>query len=86
MPIAAHRRAPRQNKNAHGTEEMALTAFLARKSEIDSLLARLQALSDDHFGYHPDTINWGHVGTLEHYAEALKKVADAAFCEGEHAE
>lgn len=86
MPITAQLRALRQNKNAHGTEETALMVFLARKSEIDSLLARLQALSDDHFGYHPDAINWGHVGTLQHHAEALKKVADAAFCEGEHAE
>jgi hypothetical protein len=41
-------------------------------------------LSDDHFGVSPDDINWGHVGTLTHYAELLKRIADAAFKEGEH--
>jgi hypothetical protein len=29
---------------------------------------------------------WGHVGTLEHYAEQLKRITDMAFKEGEHAE
>jgi len=49
-------------------------------------LARLQALSDDHFHKHPDKIHWGHVGTLEHYASLLKRITDSAFGEGEHAE
>ena len=26
----------------------------------------------------PDVIHWGHVGTLEHYAELLKRITDAA--------
>ena len=63
----------------------ALDAFIARKAEIDTMLARLQALSDEHFGYAPDGINWGHAGTLAHYAELLKHITDAAFKEGEHA-
>jgi hypothetical protein len=63
----------------------ALDAFIARKAEIDTMLVRLKALSDDHFGYSPDDINWGHVGTLAHYAELLKRITDAAFKEGEHA-
>ena len=46
----------------------ALAAFIGKKAEIDEMLARLQALSDDHFNAHPDEVNWGHVGTLEHYA------------------
>lgn len=64
----------------------ALDAFLARKSEIDTALERLQALSNDHFNAHPDEINWGHVGDLSHYAELLKQITDSAFKEGEHAE
>jgi len=64
----------------------ALDAFLARKSEIDTALERLQALSNDHFNAHPDEINWGHVGDLGHYAELLKQITDSAFNEGEHAE
>ncbi len=66
-------------------KQTALDAFMARKSEIDAMLNRLQALSDEHFGYSPDDINWGHVGTLTHYAELLKRITDAAFKEGEHA-
>lgn len=61
-------------------------AFVAKKTEIDMMLERLRALSDDHFGYAPDDIDWGHVGTLGHYAEILKRITDAAFKEGEHAE
>ena len=72
------RRAPNNTK--------ALDAFIAAKTEIDAMLARLQGLSDDHFNAHPDEINWGHVGTLEHYADLLKRITDSAFGEGEHAE
>ena len=72
-------------ENAARNREAALTAFTARKAEIDGMLARLQALSDDHFNAHPDEVNWGHVGTLEHYASLLKRITDSAFKEGEHA-
>lgn len=64
----------------------ALDAFIARKAEIDQMLARLQALSDDHFNTHPDEIHWGHVGDLSHYAALLKQISDSAFHEGEYAE
>ncbi len=66
-------------------KQTALNVFIARKADIDTMLERLKALSDDHFGYSPDDINWGHVGTLAHYAELLKRITDAAFKEGEHA-
>ena len=64
----------------------AIDAFIATKAEIDAMLDRLKNLSDAHFGYAPDDINWGHVGTLAHYAELLNRITDAAFKEGEHAE
>ena len=64
----------------------ALDAYIARKAEIDTMLARLTALSDDHFNVAPDEVDWGHVGTLAHYAELLKRITDSAFREGEHAE
>ena len=51
----------------------ALDAFIANKAEIDTMLNRLQALSDEHFGYSPDDINWGHVGT----PHALRRAAQA---------
>jgi len=62
----------------------ALDGFIAHKAEIDTMLDRLKALSDEHFGYSPDDINWSHVGTLAHYAELLKRITDAAFKEGEY--
>ena len=63
----------------------ALNAFVAAKIEIDGMLARLKTLSDDHFDTHPDEINWGDVGTLNHYASLLRQITDSAFKEGEHA-
>lgn len=64
----------------------ALNAFIAKKVEIDSMLARLQILSDNHFNVAPEEVSWGHVGDLGHYAELLKQITDAAFREGEYAE
>lgn len=64
----------------------ALDAFIARKAEIDAILARIAALSEEHFNLHPDEIHWGHVGNLDHYASLLRRVSDAAFKEGEHAD
>jgi hypothetical protein len=64
----------------------ALDAFIAAKTEIDAMLARLVAHSADHFGYSPDEVNWGHVGTLDHYRARLREITDMAFSEGEHAE
>jgi hypothetical protein len=49
------------------------------------MLARLRDLSADHFGYAPGEVTWAHVGTLEHYADLLKRITDMAFNEGEHA-
>jgi hypothetical protein len=75
----------RPRKQITRADDDALTAFVSRKAEIDTMLTRLQALSDDHFNYSPDEIDWGHVGTLGYYAELLKRIADRAFLEGEHA-
>jgi hypothetical protein len=63
----------------------ALDAFIAAKLEIDTMLERLKALSDDHFETNPDEINWGHFGTLSHYRDKLREITDMAFREGEHA-
>ncbi|MEW6018160.1 MAG: hypothetical protein AB1760_08810 [Pseudomonadota bacterium] len=63
----------------------ALDAFIAARLEIDSMLERLKALSDDHFETNPDEINWGHVGSLSYYRDKLREITDMAFREGEHA-
>jgi hypothetical protein len=77
---------PRLQKQIAKSKEQALAAFVSKKAEIDAMLTRLQALSDDHFNYSPDDIDWSHVGTLGYYAELLKRVTDSAFKEGECAE
>lgn len=63
----------------------ALNAFLDSKAEIDGMLERLKVLSDDHFEVDPETVDWGHVGTLKSYADLLRRISDSAFREGEHA-
>jgi hypothetical protein len=76
---------PRMRDQIARSREKALAAFVSKKAEIDGILTRLQTLSGDHFGYAPDEVTWAHVGTLEHYAEFLKRITDSAFKEGEHA-
>ena len=67
------------------TNDAALDAFIAANIEIDAMLARLGAHSADHFGYSPDEVNWGHVGTLDRYRARLREISEMAFREGEHA-
>jgi len=61
------------------TNEAALDAFIAAKTEIDATLARLVEHSADHFGYSPEDVNWGHVGTLDHYRARLREITDMGF-------
>ena len=70
-PITTPRHELRAEK-ARRNKEAALAAFIGKKTEIDEMLARLQALSDDHFNCHPDEVGWAMVGTLEHYASLLQ--------------
>ncbi len=67
-------------------KQTARAAFLAKKTQINAMLARLQALSDASFNQDPDQVHWGHVGDLDYYAEQLRRITDRAFQEGEHAE
>lgn len=68
------------------TNDKALAAFMTRKAEIDTMLSRLQALSDEHFEANPDDIHWGHVGDLADISKNLREICDRAFQEGEYAE
>ena len=68
------------------TNDKALAAFMARKAEIDTMLARLQALSDEHFEANSDEIHWGHVGDLADMSKNLREICDRAFQEGEYTE
>ena len=66
-------------------KSQSLTAVQTTTIEIDGMLARLTTVSHDHFDTHPDEINWGDVGTLNHYASLLRQITDSAFSGGEHA-
>lgn len=60
-----------------------LDAFMTHKTEIDKALARLQALSDEHFNVPPDEIQWGHVANLGYIVEKLKELTLFVFQEEE---
>ena len=83
-PITTPRHQLRAEK-ARRNREAALNAFIGKKAEIDEMLARLQALSDDHFGFDPEAVNWGSVGSLDHVASDLREITDFLFGEGEYA-
>jgi hypothetical protein len=85
LQMRSMKMSPKLQSQIAKSNEEALAAFVSKKAEIDVMLARLQALSDDHFNYSPDEIDWGHVGTLGCYAELLKRATDSAFNEGAHA-
>ena len=73
-------------EKARRNHDAALAAFIGKKAEIDEMLARLQALSDDHFGFDPEAVNWGAVGSIDHVASDLREITDFLFGEGEYAE
>lgn len=61
--------------------EKALTAFINTIVDIRGQLDVLTDLTDEHLGYNPEDINWGHVGTAQHIHELLEEViAFAAGC------
>jgi hypothetical protein len=65
---------PRLQSQIAKSKEEALAAFVSKKAEIDEALARLQALSDDHFNYSPDGRD--HLVPCRHPA-ALHRAAQA---------
>jgi len=65
--------------------DAALESFTTQKVEIDTMLSRLQALSDDHFNTHPDEVTWSDAEGLAHIAIKLLEICDQTFGEGEYA-
>jgi hypothetical protein len=66
--------------------EKALDRFMEQIGEINERLAELKELANDHMGFNPDDIDWGHVGTAGFYLEKLTEMTDHAFKRGEYAE
>jgi len=65
------------------TNDTALTAYIARIAEIETLVDALAEFVDDHGGVDPDDINWSHVGTV---TEARNRLAEVAGFLGLHIE
>ena len=62
----------------------ALDNFIGIIGEINDRLAELQTYANDHMGYHPDDINWAHVGTASRFLATLTELTDLAFNRGEY--
>jgi hypothetical protein len=69
-------------RNSTGNDA-ALAAFITRKAEIDAMLERWAAFSDDHFGVAPEEVSWGDVANLGYVIERLRQASDFIFQEGE---
>jgi len=73
-------------KNMQAQHEKALDRFMGQIGEINELLAELQTFADDHMGFNPDDINWGHVGTAGWVVEKLTELTDYAYKRGDYAD
>lgn len=58
------------------SRRQATNALIASKKQIDDMLAKIQNSSDDHFGADPDTMNWGHTGTVQYVEQELAKITE----------
>jgi hypothetical protein len=65
-------------------QEKACDRFIEHTGRIDAILKRLQGACDDHFGNHPDHINWGDAGFIADIVKDLENISDRVFKEGEY--
>lgn len=56
--------------------DAALAAFIVRKTELDALLARIEAATADNFGVNPDRVTWEDVGSLDFVSQHLREIAE----------
>lgn len=52
-------------------------AFVQKCNEIDAALDDIRALAARYFGTTPDSVNWGHVGSLERIADLLRQATNS---------
>jgi hypothetical protein len=64
--------------------DKALGEFIGIIGEAQEYLNELQEYFDNHMTYHPDEINYGHVGTAEYMVSKLKELADQVNNRGEY--
>ena len=55
--------------------------YFSSITEIYSKLAALTEQTENHLGYSPEEINWGHVGTAKHILEQLAEITEFLGCD-----
>lgn len=55
-------------------DEHALAYFVATITKLRQEAATLTNNIENHMGYDPDNINWGHVGTAQHVLHIIRKI------------
>ncbi len=66
-------------------EDAALFAYIDKLDEGRAVLARLQAYFDDNGEIHPESVTWGHVGSLTYLVSLLTQARDMVDHTGEYA-
>ncbi len=66
-------------------EDAALFAFIDKLEEGRTALTRLQAYVDDNGEIHPESVTWGHVGSLTYLVSLLAQARDMVDHTGEYA-
>lgn len=66
-------------------EDAALFAYIDKLEEGRTALARLEAYFDDSGEIHPESVNWGHVGSLTYLVSLLTQAKDMIDHTGEYA-
>ncbi len=61
----------------------ALPLFVATMYEINARLDELKALDDEHMGFSPDDINWGHVAEARYFLESLREIPNSIMCDSD---
>lgn len=64
----------------------ALDSFITIIAEMNDRLDELKAFAENHMNVDPDSVNWGHVGSAQHFLDALTELTDKAYGRGEYAE
>ena len=58
--------------------EEAVAEFVKTLEEIEELLLALTEAKDDNFGTDPDTLNWGHGGSIRVIKATLEEALELA--------
>ena len=56
--------------------EKALEEFMLTLCSVRRYLEIIESATDDHLGFSPDEINWGHVGNAQSLLSALRSAAE----------